>query len=73
MVDVLMGLEERTKVQLLAPVVRARKGLHEKVLENARKQGFIRARIDGEMYDLSEEEINLDKNKNIPLMSLWID
>ncbi len=63
MVDVLMGLEERTKVQLLAPVVRARKGLHEKVLENARKQGFIRARIDGEMYDLSEEEINLDKNK----------
>ena len=63
MVDVLMGLEERTKLQLLAPVVRARKGQHEKVLENARKQGFIRARIDGEIYDLSEEEVVLDKNK----------
>lgn len=63
MVDVLMGLEDRTKIQLLAPVVRGRKGLHEKVIDNARKQGFIRARIDGEIYDLSEEEIQLDKNK----------
>ncbi len=62
-VDILMGLEERTKLQLLAPVVRGRKGQHEKVLEHARKQGFIRARIDGEIYDLSEEEVNLDKNK----------
>ena len=62
-VDILMGLEERTKLQLLAPVVRGRKGQHEKVLDNARKQGFIRARIDGEIYDLSEEEVNLDKNK----------
>ena len=62
-VDILMSLEERTKLQLLAPVVRGRKGQHEKVLEHARKQGFIRARIDGEIYDLSEEEVNLDKNK----------
>lgn len=63
MVDVLMNLEERTKIQLLAPVVRARKGMHEKVLETAQKQGFVRARIDGEIYDLSEETVNLDKNK----------
>ena len=62
-VDSLMNLEERTKLQLLAPVVRGRKGQHEKVLDHARKQGFIRARIDGEIYDLSEEEVNLDKNK----------
>ena len=62
-VDILMGLEERTKLQLLAPVVRERKGQHEKVLDHARKQGFIRARIDGEIYDLSEEEVKLDKNK----------
>ena len=63
MVDSLMELEKGTKVQLLAPVVRGRKGMHEKVLETAKKQGYIRARIDGEIYDLSEEEIVLDKNK----------
>lgn len=63
MVDALMGLEERSKIQLLAPIVRGRKGMHEKILENARKQGYIRARIDGEVYDLSEEEIKLDKNR----------
>lgn len=63
MVDSLMELEPRTRLQLLAPVVRGRKGLHEKVLENAIKQGYIRARIDGELYDLSEEEVKLDKNK----------
>ena len=63
MVDTLMALEVRTKIQLLAPVVRGRKGMHEKVLESARKQGFVRARIDGEIYDLSEEEVNLEKNK----------
>lgn len=63
MVDQLMELPERTKVQLLAPVVRGRKGKHEKVLETAIKQGYIRARIDGQIYDLTEEEIDLDKNK----------
>lgn len=63
MVDYLMSLEERTKLQLLAPVVRAKKGRHEKVLESIKKQGFVRARIDGEVYDLSEEQIELDKNK----------
>ncbi len=62
-VDQLMELEERTRIQLLAPVVRGRKGLHEKVLEHAKKQGYIRVRINGETYDLSEEEITLDKNK----------
>ena len=63
MVDALMILPERTKLQLLAPIVRGRKGMHEKILENARKQGYVRARIDGEVYDLSEEEVKLDKNK----------
>ena len=63
MVDQIMELPERTKIQVLAPVVRGRKGLHEKVLESAVKQGYIRARINGEIYDLSEEEIKLDKNK----------
>lgn len=63
MVDQLMELPERTKVQLLAPVVRGRKGRHEKVLETAVKQGYIRARIDGEVYDLTEAELDLDKNK----------
>ena len=63
MVDQLMELPERTKVQLLAPVVRGRKGKHEKVLETAVKQGYIRARIDGEVVDFTEAEIDLDKNK----------
>lgn len=62
-VDQLMTLEERTKIQLLAPVVRGRKGQHEKVIEHAIKEGYIRARIDGEIVDLSEEEITLDKKK----------
>lgn len=63
MVDQLMELPERTKVQLLAPVVRGRKGRHEKVIETAVKQGYIRARIDGVVYDLTEMELDLDKNK----------
>lgn len=63
MVDYLVEMPERTKIQLLAPVVRGRKGVHEKVIENAIKQGYIRARIDGEVYDLSEDEVNLDKKK----------
>lgn len=61
MVDSLMALKERTKILLLAPVVRGKKGRHEKVLEQARKRGYVRVRIDGSQYDL-EEEIKLDKN-----------
>ena len=61
MVDSVMKLEEKTKIMILSPVVRGKKGRHEKVLESAVKQGFVRARIDGEVYDLSEE-ITLEKN-----------
>ena len=62
-VDSILSLEERTKIQLLAPLVRGRKGTHEKVLENVKKSGFVRVRIDGEIYDITEENIKLDKNK----------
>ncbi len=62
MVDQLMELPERTKIQLLAPVVRGRKGEHAKVFEQAKKSGFVRVRVDGSIYELSEE-IQLDKNK----------
>ncbi|MGL4739763.1 MAG: excinuclease ABC subunit UvrA [Sarcina sp.] len=62
-VDKVMELEERTKLQILSPIVRGRKGTHEKVLESIKKNGFVRVRIDGEIYDLTEEEINLEKNK----------
>ena len=61
MVDQIMDLPERTKIQLLAPVVRGRKGEHVKVLEQARKSGYVRVRIDGNLYELSEE-IKLEKN-----------
>ena len=61
MVDQLMDLPERTKLQLLAPVVRGRKGEHVKVLEQAKKSGYVRVRIDGNLYELSEE-IKLEKN-----------
>ena len=61
MVDQIMELPERTKIQLLAPVVRGRKGRHEKVLEQAKKSGYVRVRVDGSLYELSEE-ITLDKN-----------
>ncbi len=61
MVDQIMALPERTRIQLLAPVVKGRKGEHVKVLEQARKSGFVRVRIDGNLYELSEE-IKLDKN-----------
>ena len=61
MVDQIMALPERTKIQLLAPVVRGRKGRHEKLLEQAKKSGYVRVRIDGNLYELSEE-IALDKN-----------
>ncbi|EDS78517.1 excinuclease ABC, A subunit [Clostridium botulinum C str. Eklund] len=63
MVNKIMELPERTKLQILSPIISGRKGQHVKVLENIKKNGFVRARIDGEIYDLQEEEINLDKNK----------
>ena len=62
MVDSIMKLPERTKIQLLAPVVRGRKGQHIKLLEQAKKGGYVRVKIDGNMYELSED-IELDKNK----------
>ena len=61
MVDQISGLPERTKIQILAPVVRGRKGRHEKVLDQAKRSGFVRVRIDGNLYELTEE-IALDKN-----------
>ena len=61
MVDQIMALPERTKIQLLAPVVRGRKGTHAKLFERAKKRGYVRVRVDGNMYELSEE-ITLDKN-----------
>lgn len=61
MVDQIMELPERTKIQLLAPVVRGRKGTHAKLLERAKKSGYVRVRIDDNLYELSEE-ITLDKN-----------
>ncbi len=61
MVDQIMALPEKTRLQLLAPVVRGRKGTHAKVIEQARKSGYVRVQIDGNMYELSEE-IKLDKN-----------
>lgn len=68
-VDEIMLLPEKTKIQLLAPVVRGRKGQHTKVFESARKSGYVRVVVDGSVYELSEE-INLDKNKkhNIEIM-----
>lgn len=62
MVDRLMTLSERTKIQLLAPIVRGRKGEHVKIIQQAKKAGYVRIRIDGNMYELSEE-IKLEKNK----------
>ena len=62
MVDQIMKLPERTRIKLLAPVVRGRKGTHAKLLEQARKSGYVRVQIDGNLYELSEE-IQLDKNK----------
>ena len=61
-IDQLMELPERTKLQILAPVVRGRKGEHVKVFQDARKAGYVRVRVDGNIYDLSEE-IKLEKNK----------
>src|SRR3712207_2330353 len=63
MVNKVLQLEERSKIQILSPIVNGRKGQHVKVLDNIRKNGFVRVRIDGEIYDLQEEDIDLDKNK----------
>ena len=62
MVDRVMELEERSRVVILAPVVRRRKGTHKKVLDKIKKDGFIRAVVDGEMLDITAEEVELDKN-----------
>lgn len=61
MVDQIMTLPERSRIQLLAPIVRGRKGRHEKVLDQAKKSGYVRVRIDGNLYELTEE-VKLDKN-----------
>ncbi|MCC8162126.1 MAG: excinuclease ABC subunit UvrA [Lachnospiraceae bacterium] len=71
MVDQIMALPERTRIQLLAPVVKGRKGEHVKVLEKARRSGFVRVKIDGHMYELSEE-IKLEKN-NKHLIEIVVD
>ena len=71
MVDQIMELPERTKIQLLAPVVRGRKGTHAKLLDQARRSGYVRAEIDGNVYELSEE-ITLDKNIN-PTSAISVD
>lgn len=61
MVDQLLRMEEGSRIQLLAPIVRGKKGMHEKVLQSARRSGYVRVRIDGNMYELSED-ISLEKN-----------
>ncbi|WP_305767483.1 excinuclease ABC subunit UvrA [Candidatus Epulonipiscium viviparus] len=63
MVDQISKLPAKTKIMLLAPVVRARKGEHKKILQSAVEQGYIRAKIDGELVDLTEDEVTLDKKK----------
>ena len=62
MVDQIMELPERTKIQIMAPVVRGRKGMHQKIFEQAKRSGYVRVQVDGNMYELTEE-ISLDKNK----------
>ena len=61
-VDSVMALGDRTKIQVLAPIIRGKKGVHEKIIEGIKRSGFVRARVDGSIYELTEEEINLDKN-----------
>ena len=62
MVDKVMELPQRTKIQILAPIIRGKKGTHQKEFERAKKSGYVRVRVDGNLYDLSEE-ITLEKNK----------
>lgn len=61
-VDSVMALGDRTKLQVLAPVIRGKKGTHEKVIDSIKRSGFVRARIDGSIYELTEEEVKLEKN-----------
>ena len=61
-VDSVMALGERTKIQVLAPIIRGKKGVHEKILDGIKRSGFVRVRVDGSIYELTEEEIKLDKN-----------
>ncbi|PJI07843.1 MULTISPECIES: excinuclease ABC subunit UvrA [Clostridium] len=63
MVDNIMELPEKTKIQILAPVVKGRKGEHTKLIAKIKKSGYVRVRIDGEMYEIDEDEIKLEKNK----------
>lgn len=60
MVDKILELSERTKLQILAPIVRGKKGQHKKIIEKVKKDGFVRIIVDGEIHDV-EEEIELDK------------
>ena len=62
-VDQVMALGDKTKIQVLAPIIRGKKGTHEKVLDNIKKNGYVRARVDGEIYELAEEDIKLEKTK----------
>ena len=62
-VDQVMALGDRTKIQVLAPIIRGKKGTHEKILDNIKKNGYVRARVDGEIYELAEDEIKLEKTK----------
>jgi len=62
MVDKILNFAEETKVQIMAPVVRGRKGEYHKMIEDIRKSGFVRIRVDGNIYDINEE-IKMDKNK----------
>ena len=62
-VDQIMSIGDKTKIQVLAPIIRGKKGTHEKVLDGIKKNGYVRARIDGEIYELAEEEVKLEKNK----------
>jgi excinuclease ABC subunit A len=62
MVDQVLALPDRTKIQILAPIIRGRKGEHVKVLDNIKKNGFVRARIDGEIFEMETDEIKLEKN-----------
>ena len=62
-VDQVMALGDKTKIQILAPIIRGKKGTHEKVLDNIKKNGYVRARVVGEIYELAEEDIKLEKTK----------
>ena len=62
-VDQVMALGDKTKIQILAPIIRGKKGTHEKVLDNIKKNGYVRARVDGEIYELAEEDIKLEKTE----------